>query len=506
MIRHLYILLLASCFITCQAPPPPPPPSPHLLAHRGLSQHAPENTLPAFAAAVDLGLDIEVDVFQTADKQLVVIHDDTVDRTTNGTGKVTEQTLAELRALDAGWWFAPDYRGIQIPTFEEVLRLVKNNQWRETKIAINMKVISPGIEERVVRLVEQYEMIPQVFVFGMNFESTTRFRKANKEIELSVPGWTWDKNGDRKPSQEEVESAHAQGKSVWVISSCINYFPDRWDNARATGVDGFLTNYPLEARELWRKAKGQNNTFTYPQEKATAPPKTGPKTRRPTSRPAILAHQGLQMYAPENTLPAIAAAASLGFGIELPVRRSKDNKLVVIKDATLDRTTNGTDKVEDQTLAELRALDAGSWFDPAYKGAKIPTLAEALKTIRARQWRPVLVSIPLQTKTAEIKEQIVNLVKEQEMMDQIFFAGNEKDSLGQWWLADESAFLKKEQAQITNKTGRKIHLSATLEDFTVGEYEGGHLLAWRRAKELELGSLCVSHPLALRRFWDEEEE
>jgi len=78
---------------------------PALLAHRGLVRHAPENTLPAFAAAVELGLSIELDVYQTSDGQLVVIHDKTVDRTTNGTGEVTKMTLAESRRLDAGRWF-----------------------------------------------------------------------------------------------------------------------------------------------------------------------------------------------------------------------------------------------------------------------------------------------------------------------------------------------------------------------------------------------------------------
>ena len=71
---------------------------PVLLAHRGLVRHAPENTLPAFAAAVALGVSIELDVYQTRDKQLVVIHDQTVNRTTNGTGNVNEMTLAERKA------------------------------------------------------------------------------------------------------------------------------------------------------------------------------------------------------------------------------------------------------------------------------------------------------------------------------------------------------------------------------------------------------------------------
>ncbi|MDE0013634.1 MAG: glycerophosphodiester phosphodiesterase family protein, partial [Candidatus Poribacteria bacterium] len=93
--------------------------APILLAHRGLVRHAPENTLPGFATAIELGLSLELDVYQTSDKHLVVIHDETVDRTTNGTGKVINMTLAEIRKLDAGSWFDPRFAGEKIPTLEE---------------------------------------------------------------------------------------------------------------------------------------------------------------------------------------------------------------------------------------------------------------------------------------------------------------------------------------------------------------------------------------------------
>lgn len=98
-----------------------------VIAHRGNSAHAPENTLESFRQAVQLGVDgIEFDVRLAADRELVVIHDPTVDRTTNGTGHVARLTLLELRGLDAGHRFGPPAypyrgRGIQIPTVAEVL-------------------------------------------------------------------------------------------------------------------------------------------------------------------------------------------------------------------------------------------------------------------------------------------------------------------------------------------------------------------------------------------------
>ena len=91
------------------------------LAHRGDWRVAPENSLAAFRAAIAQGADgIEMDSELTADGQLVLMHDDTVDRTTNGKGRVAEMTLAEIRKLDAGAWFDSAFRGERIPTLEEL--------------------------------------------------------------------------------------------------------------------------------------------------------------------------------------------------------------------------------------------------------------------------------------------------------------------------------------------------------------------------------------------------
>lgn len=109
-----------------------------------------------------------------------------------------------------------------------------------------------------------------------------------------------------------------------------------------------------------------------------------------SQRPLVIGHRGYCQVAPENTLPsfklALAAGADL---VELDYYHSKDGKLVVIHDGTLDRTTDATNrwaekkiKVESKTAAELQSLDAGSWFDPKYAGTRLPLLAEALDTIQ----------------------------------------------------------------------------------------------------------------------------
>jgi len=97
-----------------------------LIAHRGASGHAPENTLAAFRKAVTLGASfIETDLQLTRDARLVAIHDETVNRTTNGKGAVHDLTLAELRRLDAGSWFGSEFAGERIPTIEEILDFAK---------------------------------------------------------------------------------------------------------------------------------------------------------------------------------------------------------------------------------------------------------------------------------------------------------------------------------------------------------------------------------------------
>ena len=181
-------MLMFMCVIA--APPEPEmnesPRDPILLAHRGLVQHAPENTLPSFAAAIELGLSIELDVYQTRDAHLVVIHDKTLDRTTNGTGEVTEMTLAEIRKLDAGSWFDPRFAGEKVPTLEEVFKLVRDRQRTPVTIALNMKVISPGIEKHIVQLVEKYELFDQLFAFGQSSDSSRRFKQANPKLRTTV--------------------------------------------------------------------------------------------------------------------------------------------------------------------------------------------------------------------------------------------------------------------------------------------------------------------------------
>jgi glycerophosphoryl diester phosphodiesterase len=138
-----------------------------VIAHRGFSGRAPENTLVAVRQAIAVGADmVEVDVTLTADHRVVCIHDDTLDRTTNGTGPVSGHTLAQLGRLDAGSWFSSSFRNQRIPTLDEVLDTVRG------RILINIEIkeeavtdqLAGGIAERVVRLVAEREMSETVVI------------------------------------------------------------------------------------------------------------------------------------------------------------------------------------------------------------------------------------------------------------------------------------------------------------------------------------------------------
>lgn len=109
---------------------------PRVIGHRGAAAHAPENTLAGFRKAAELGARmVEFDVKLTRDGVPVVLHDDTVDRTTDGTGAVRDLGFAEIRALDAGGWFAPAFAGARVPTLEEVLALC-----RALDLAVNIEL------------------------------------------------------------------------------------------------------------------------------------------------------------------------------------------------------------------------------------------------------------------------------------------------------------------------------------------------------------------------------
>ncbi|MFW9916977.1 MAG: glycerophosphodiester phosphodiesterase [Candidatus Thorarchaeota archaeon] len=234
-----------------------------MIAHRGASGWAPENTLPAFQKAVELEADmIEFDIQLSADRHIVVIHDKTVDRTTNGTGKVAEKPFAELRQLDAGAWFAPNFTGTRIPTLREVLSTISDS----IQLNIELKHFDPGsnlFEQDVAAIVTEFDLLNRAIFAARHPESITRLKALLPRIDCVLL------------QKERTEDAYvgallklnlktAQIRRRSMNQAFINrlhehkilvnlFYADDAEEMRefiTMGIDGILTNYPDRLRKV----------------------------------------------------------------------------------------------------------------------------------------------------------------------------------------------------------------------------------------------------------------
>lgn len=138
-----------------------------IIAHRGLDETFPENTLIAFRAALERGMAIEIDVRGTRDEELVVMHDDTVDRTTDGSGAVANMSLAELKRLDAGSWWGSELAGERVPTLDETLDVVRDHGTAETTLILEMKTLDPGSVGKICRGLEERGLLGKTVGIGL---------------------------------------------------------------------------------------------------------------------------------------------------------------------------------------------------------------------------------------------------------------------------------------------------------------------------------------------------
>ena len=238
-----------------------------IIAHRGASGYAPENTLPALKMALELGANyLEVDVHQSHDQQIMVIHDARVNRTTNGLGQVVDMTLKELKQLDAGSWFDPKFAGTSIPTLEEVLEILTP----KTKLIIEIKGRPqqyPHIEKDIVALVRKKQRQEQVIYKSFNHITLQRFQALSPQtarlyvflLNISPLKFTIDVslrfgNIYNNPSNAQLFQAHR-----WFLSrkqvkkshahaiKMIAWHVNTLEEIRAMlllGVNGIETNYP----------------------------------------------------------------------------------------------------------------------------------------------------------------------------------------------------------------------------------------------------------------------
>lgn len=232
------------------------------IAHRGASGHAPENTMAAFRKGVDMKADyIEIDVQMTKDGELVVIHDTTVDRTTNGTGKVIDLTLEEIRQLDAGSWFNEDYAGEKVPTFEEVLAEYRG----KVGILVELKApeLYPGMEEKIADALIDKNMNKsgnnKIILQSFNHESMKKSKELLPNLSHGVLlGKSWATVTEEQLDQfatyadyfnptmyivtpELVDDVHEAGMDIYSYTSRSQAQALHLYNL---DVDGIISDYP----------------------------------------------------------------------------------------------------------------------------------------------------------------------------------------------------------------------------------------------------------------------
>ena len=245
---------------------------PWIIGHRGSPREAPENTLSSFELAICQGADlIELDLHMSADERLVVIHDDTVDRTTDGSGAVGDLSFQELRALDAGSWLHPKYRGERIPTLSEAFDLSAGR----ASLVVELKRGSdcyPGIERLLARAIEAARRLEDVIVISRDSAAIERINRINPDImtldfnhlPIASPEWlhreSLSRPGKRfliaRPGEidrERIQRVRSLGYGV--LCSVINeeWSQQAFEEIQASTVDGIFTDHVPELKRALRR-------------------------------------------------------------------------------------------------------------------------------------------------------------------------------------------------------------------------------------------------------------
>lgn len=159
---------------------------PYVIGHRGAAGYAPENTMVSYERGLALRADaIELDIHPTRDGELVVIHDPTLERTTNGKGLVSAHTLAEIQQLDAGSWFDPSFKDCRVPTLTEVLTWAKNR----TNVVIEIKhgpIFYSNIEELLLATLDRTKMRHNVLAISFDHHSVRKLKQLAPDIPTGV--------------------------------------------------------------------------------------------------------------------------------------------------------------------------------------------------------------------------------------------------------------------------------------------------------------------------------
>jgi glycerophosphoryl diester phosphodiesterase len=349
--------------------PVQPPRSVQVMAHRGAMAQAPENSAKALEFSISDGVEwVEVDVHLTKDGEHVLFHDGELSGKTDGTGRVRDRTLAEIRALEAGTKFARRFAGSRILTLKEGLELARGR----VNLYLDLKDVDPA---RLAREVIATGMSRQAVFYDAPRVLNAIREAATEELAMmtkwrprfGIAAWV----DEVRPAAVEIDAVdvtpeacrdfHRRGIKVQAKVLGPDDRPDDWDRVIAAGVDWLQTDLAEEilARQALRTVGAHH--------------------------PRVAHHRGASRYTPENTLASLEKAVRLGADlIEFDIRTTRDGAFVLLHDSRLDRTTSGQGPVRDRAAAEVRALDAGSWFGRPFRGVRVPYLDEFLEAAGRR--------------------------------------------------------------------------------------------------------------------------
>lgn len=242
---------------------------PLVVAHRGMLLDAPENTIVNFESCLKLGIGFELDVMRSKDGHLVCIHDSTVDRTTNGKGRVDSLTLQELQKLDAGSWFDAQFAGQRVPTIDEVFAVIARSGRRDVLIAVDLKAADERVEADTVKLANLYGILDRLLFIGRTIASDDvrdRLRAADARTHTArvannpgeFPASLAATNADwvyvrYLPDAASVKRVHDAGKRVFIAGATVaGNQPKNWQTVSDAGVDAILTDYSLGLSRMIR--------------------------------------------------------------------------------------------------------------------------------------------------------------------------------------------------------------------------------------------------------------
>lgn len=259
----------AAEFITIRREPPlKHPPQPVVIAHRGESSGAPENTVSAFKAACVSGANgIEFDIHLTSDGQPVVFHDATLDRCTDGHGPLAQLSLQQVQALDAGSWFASPFEGERVPTLDEAIESIASPTFMVMHLRDHENA-TDRCERAVMDAIERHDCRKRTVITHHTRHGLQRLRDMDPKLRLC-----WIPYGG-EPAEEYVDDSYLLGcrflqpKIAEITEDLVAYAheKDMWINAFwadeiedmermiALKVDGIITNYPRRLRELLKQA------------------------------------------------------------------------------------------------------------------------------------------------------------------------------------------------------------------------------------------------------------